>query len=103
MAQGIVWGLAAVLWPLLALFLWWSCHLPGRERTRSLLVLLSGAVAGMALVVLFGAPTLLRGEDTVSLSLFVSGKRLWLEHAVAAPLGALIARLWSGTVQGRGR
>ena len=100
MAHGIVWGLAAVLWPLLAVFLCWSCHLPSRERTRSLLVLTAGAVAGMTLVMLFGAPTLLRGEDAVSSSLLVSGKKLWLEYAVAAPLGALTALFSIGTITG---
>lgn len=91
--------LAAVLWPLMSVFLWWALRLPRRERNRSLCVLATGAMAGIALVILFRSPTLVRQADEYSLWTGLFRSRMWLHYAVAAPLGALIAVFLSREAQ----
>jgi hypothetical protein len=86
MRQETILALAAILWPLLAIFLWWVSRLPGKERIRALLILGGGAVAGIFLVRLLVSPNL-------PLFVLIGGKKIWFQYAVAAPLGALIALL----------
>lgn len=81
----------ALLWPLLTFVFWRASRLPGEERVRALFTLGAGAAAGVLLVIIFASPTLIRGENTLSLTALFTGNQL-LRYAVAAPLGALIAR-----------
>jgi hypothetical protein len=91
MEQWTVLGLAAILWPLLAALSWWVFQMPGRERTRSLLLLASGGITGIGLVILFAWPAVLHGESEIPLMILLCGRNMWFQYAVAAPLGALIA------------
>ncbi len=92
-------GLAVLLWPLLAVFLMWTCRRPGPERIRTLFMLGAGALTGMTLVVLLGQPDLVLSQNARSLSLLFSDKQKWLQYAVASPLGALIAYFLSQTTE----
>jgi hypothetical protein len=91
MEQWTVLGLAAILWPLLAALSWWVFQMPSRERNRSLLLLISGGITGIALVVLFAWPVVVHRESAVPVLILLCGKKMWFQYAVAAPLGALIA------------
>src|SRR5687768_15905713 len=99
MQQWTVMGLAAILWPLLAAFVWKVFQMAGKDRARCLLRMASGAIAGLSLVVLFAWPAMIHDRSEFSLLVLLSGQRMWFQYAVAAPLGALIALFLAQTTE----